>query len=151
MIQYCIDSLNQQTKTELSNQMNLIVREIENKFSNITDYISEDFNGFRNTINPVLESLVNQGWGDIYWEQVVKFQDRVSVEIEKRITLILDDRVKLAIKAVAQAIAFYNDFLELQERYQQETPEQSEAEKAWINQQRRELEQVQQGIEAILY
>lgn len=48
------------------------------------------------------------------------------------------------------AIAFYNDFLERQERYQQETPEQREAEKAWIDQQRQQLEQVQRGIEAIL-
>jgi hypothetical protein len=52
--------------------------------------------------------------------------------------------------AIEQAIAFYNDFLERQERYQQETPEQRQAEKAWIDQQRRELEQVQHGIEAIL-
>jgi DNA-binding protein H-NS len=52
--------------------------------------------------------------------------------------------------AIEQAIAFYNDFLERQERYQQETPEQRQAEKAWIDQQRRELGQVQHGIEAIL-
>ena len=53
-------------------------------------------------------------------------------------------------EALEQAIAFYNDFLERQERYQQETPEQREAEKAWIDQQRQELERVHSGIEAIL-
>jgi len=58
--------------------------------------------------------------------------------------------LNLATKAITKAIAFYNYFLERQERYQQETAEQREAEKAWIDQQRRELERVQQGIEAIL-
>ena len=58
--------------------------------------------------------------------------------------------MELVNQALEEAIAFYNDFLERQERYQQETLEQREAEKAWIDQQRRELEQVQHGIEAIL-
>jgi hypothetical protein len=49
-----------------------------------------------------------------------------------------------------QNYSFYDDFLERQERYQQETPEQQEAEKAWILQQRQELEQLQKNIEAIL-
>jgi hypothetical protein len=70
--------------------------------------------------------------------------------MEKFITAIFDDRVKLATKALEQAIAFYNYFLERQERYQQETPEQREAEKAWIDQQRQELARVQNGMEAIL-
>lgn len=70
--------------------------------------------------------------------------------IDNIITSIFEDRVKLAIQSLEQAIAFYNDFLEQQERYQQETPEQREAEKAWIDQQRRELARVQNGIEAIL-
>jgi hypothetical protein len=71
-------------------------------------------------------------------------------KIWKFITAIFDDRVKLATEALEQAIAFYNDFLERQERYQQETAEQREAEKAWIDQQRQQLQQVQDGIEAIL-
>ncbi|HEY9779510.1 MAG TPA: hypothetical protein V6D09_05155 [Leptolyngbyaceae cyanobacterium] len=39
---------------------------------------------------------------------------------------------------------------EKQARYQQETPEQREAEKAWIDRQRQELDRVQKNIEAIL-
>jgi CRISPR/Cas system-associated endonuclease Cas1 len=80
----------------------------------------------------------------------LKFKYKVSSKIDKFITAIFDDRLELATKAIAQAIAFYNYFLERQERYQQETPEQREAEKAWIDQQRQELARVQNGIEAIL-
>jgi DNA-binding protein H-NS len=47
-------------------------------------------------------------------------------------------------------MTFYNELLEKQERYQQETPEQREAEKAWIEQQHQQIQQVRQGIEAIL-
>ncbi len=65
-------------------------------------------------------------------------------------SLLIDDRISLVIQALEAAIAFYNDFLELQARYRQETPEQRLAEKAWIEQQRQALEQVQQGIELIL-
>ncbi|HEY9710089.1 MAG TPA: hypothetical protein V6D48_17920, partial [Oculatellaceae cyanobacterium] len=75
---------------------------------------------------------------------------QVSSKLENIIKAIFDDRIKSGTQALEQAIAFYNYFLERQERYQQETPEQREAEKAWIDQQRRELERVQNGIEAIL-
>ncbi len=61
-----------------------------------------------------------------------------------------EHRVKLATEAIAKAIAFYNDFLEQQERYQQETPEQREAEKASIDQQHQELVRVRDRIEVIL-
>ncbi len=73
----------------------------------------------------------------------------VALKIDNFITAIFDDRVKLSTEAIAKAIAFYNDFLEQQERYQQETPEQREAEKAWIEQQRQELARIQGGIEVI--
>lgn len=104
----------------------------------------------KTTINPDLKALVDQGWGDIYWEDVVKFKDKVSLKIDKFITAIFDDGVKLAAEAIEKTITFYNDFLEQQERYQQETPEQHEAEKAWRNQHRQELARVQDAIEAIL-
>ena len=82
--------------------------------------------------------------------QVSKFKDDVIAKLEKIIISVLDERLELATKAIAQAIAFYNDFLEQQERYQQETLEQREAEKAWIYQQRQELAQMQDGILVIL-
>jgi len=83
-------------------------------------------------------------------EKFVNLKDEVDAISENTITLVLKEPVELVNQALEEAIAFYNDFLERQERYQQETLEQREAEKAWIDQQRWELEQVQHGIEAIL-
>ncbi len=149
-IYHYIALLEQQAKADLSTQMDLLVSEIKTKFGNPTAHLPDNLKGFTNTVSPALEALVNQGWSNIYWEQVVKFKDEVYAKIEDRIISIFDDKVKLVTQALARAIAFYNDFLERQERYQQETPEQRQAEKAWIDQQRRELARVQNGIEAIL-
>ena len=149
-IKSCISLFDNHTKTELNQKMNLKVNEIENKFQNPVSHIPSQSKGFKESTGSLLEALVNNSWGDISREEVVEFQKNVASKIDKFITTIFDDRVKLATQALEQAIAFYNDFLERQERYQQETPEQREAEKAWIDQQRHQLQQVQDGIEAIL-
>jgi hypothetical protein len=142
--------LDQQNEAHYSKQLDLIVSELQTKFSNPTEHLPNYLIEFKPAVSPDVKALVDQGWGDISWEDVVKFKGKVSLKTEKFITAIFDDRVELATKAITKAIAFYNDFLERQERYQQETLEQREAEKAWIDQQRWELEQVQHGIEAIL-
>ncbi len=148
-----LDSLNlldQQNKAHYSKQIDSIVSELENKFGNPTEYRPNYIVEFKTAVSPDVKALVEQGWGDISWKDVVKFKEKVYAKIEKFITAIFDDRVELTTKAITKAIVFYNDFLERQERYQQETPEQRKAEKAWIDQQRQQLEQVQHGIEAIL-
>lgn len=138
------------TKNILTHKIDSILSEIENRINSVTDPLPKEIKEFNNAIVLDLAALVNNGWGDIYWEDVVKFKNKVYIKIDDLIHSIFDDRVKLATQALEQAIAFYNDFLERQERYQQETAEQREAEKAWIDRQRQQLQQVQNGIEAIL-
>jgi type III secretory pathway component EscR len=87
--------------------------------------------------------------GNIYWEEVVNFKEQVINKAQERIALILDDKIALAKQTLEEGIAFYNDFLEKQARYQQETLEQRLSEKAWIEQQRQLLTRVQTEIEAI--
>lgn len=162
-IQNCISFLDQSNKSIFNAQFNQIVSEVETKFSSPLDYITFKNQKLTNAVTPALDTLISQGFLipglkgsikqgilSINWQQFAQFGTQVVSAIENIISAIFDDRVKLATQALEQAIAFYNDFLERQERYQQETPEQREAEKAWIDQQRRELEQVQNGIEAIL-
>ncbi len=104
------------------------------------------------TVNPSLEAIENQRWkvGNIYWEQVVKFKNDVSSASDSLITSFYDDRIKLSSQALAQAIAFYNNLLERQQRYQQETLKQRAIEKSWLDWQHQKLTQVQSGIEKIL-
>lgn len=150
LLQYYVSLLDQRKKAELSKQIDLISSEIQTKFGNLLEHLPKYTSVFKTTVEPDLKALVEQGWGDIIWEDVVNFKDKVASNIEKFITAIFNYRVKLVTEAIAKAIAFYNDFLEQQKRYQQETPEQREAEKAWIDQQRQELARVQDGIEVIL-
>jgi uncharacterized tellurite resistance protein B-like protein len=150
LIEHYLKLLDQQTKTELSHQINLNFSEIKTKFCNPTEHPPSNGKNFMVAVSSPLGALVNKGWGDIYWEEVVKFKNEVTSIIDDIVNVIFDDRVKLASEAVAKTISFYDDFLERQERYQQETPEQRQAEKAWISQKRQELEQVQKNIEAIL-
>jgi predicted Zn-dependent protease with MMP-like domain len=138
------------TKNILTHEIDYLLSKMEKIFNSAIDHLPNETKEFNNAIVLDLAALVNNGWGDIYWEDVVKFKNKVYIKIDDLIHSIFDDRVKLATEALEQAIAFYNDFLERQERYQQETPEQREAEKAWIDRQRQQLQQVQNGIEAIL-
>jgi hypothetical protein len=150
LIENCLQLLDQQTEKELINHLHSIVSELKTKFCNPKEHPPSNAKNFTMAVSSPLGALVNKGWGDIYWEEVVKFKNEINSIIDDIVNVIFDDRVKLATQAVAKVISFYDDFLERQERYQQETPEQREAEKAWISQQRQELEQMQKNIEAVL-
>ncbi|WP_089127250.1 hypothetical protein [Tolypothrix sp. NIES-4075] len=145
-----INMLIKPKKMMLKKQINLRNIELRNKFINPIEHLPKYHLGLRNSVSPYLKALVELRLGDINREDVVKFQNNVSVKIENFIAAIFNDRIKLAIEAMTKAIAFYNDFLEQQQRYQQETPQQREAEKVWIYQQRQELAQMLGGIEVIL-
>jgi hypothetical protein len=143
-IKHYISLLDSQSRDNLNNQVHLKTTNVESNFSNQLNLSLSD------KIFNMLVTLASQKLFALELEQVVKFKDEVDAIIENTIDSVFKERVELATQALEQAIAFYNDFLERQERYQQETPEQREAEKAWIDQQRQQLEQVQNGIEAIL-
>jgi uncharacterized tellurite resistance protein B-like protein len=150
LIERCLNFLDQQTRTELSSQIHLEFTGIKTRFCNPTEYPPINGKNFTVAVSSNLGTLVNKGWGDISWEDVVKLKSQVAATINDIVISIFDDRVRLATQALAKAISFYDDFLERQDRYQQETPEQREAEKAWISQQRQEFERLQKNIEAIL-
>jgi hypothetical protein len=144
LIKHYISLLDTQLRTGLNNQFDLITSNIESMFGNQLNLSLYD-----QLFNLVI-SLSGQNLFVLEQEQVIKFKEQVDSIIENKINAVFKERVELVTEALEQAIAFYNDFLERQERYQQETPEQREAEKAWIDRQRQQLEQVQRGIEAIL-
>jgi uncharacterized tellurite resistance protein B-like protein len=84
------------------------------------------------------------------WEKFTQSKDKFLEKIKEIVVLIIDNRVETVTKIAEQAVSLYEELLGKQERYQQETLEQQEAEKAWILQQRQELEQMQKNIEAVL-
>jgi hypothetical protein len=83
-----------------------------------------------------------------------KFNESTESEISGRISQVIDSafshRVEAADTGIKQIILSCENLLKQQEKAHQETLEQREVEKAWLAQKRQELEQVQNGIEAIL-
>lgn len=150
-IQYYVSFLPQQSKADSETKINIIISNIAKLFSDSINNSLETVKKYDDFVNNAVRIFEKQNWGTITLQEFTKFSEKqVIPEIENIINSVFDDRVKLATQAFEQAVAFYNDFLERQARYQQETPEQRQAQKAWINKQRQELVRVQYGIEAIL-
>jgi hypothetical protein len=151
IVKHFVNLLDQQSKNSLTPKVNKRVSEINAKFSHPSEYLPGNIKGLPNSVNPALEAFLKQNSWSISSEQFAKFsEEQVSSKVKNIIKAIFDDRIKSGTQALEQAIAFYNYFLERQNRYQQETPEIRQAEKAWIDKQRQQLVQVQRGLEAIL-
>lgn len=148
LILECLKLLDWKSQTTLSKKLELILSEIEARLGKVKNNTNEIIPAFRDNVKV---NLVNwEKWGDIPWHEVVIFRNKVGSKIKNDISSYFDRQVKFATQAIDEAIAFYSDFLAKQERYQQETPEQREAEKVWIKHQREELQRVKQGLEEIL-
>ena len=83
-------------------------------------------------------------------DKFVEAKPQLMEKISETISLVFESRVEAATKVIEQAISLCENLLEQQEKIHKETLEQRDAEKAWLSQQRQELEQVQKNIEAIL-
>lgn len=82
-----------------------------------------------------------------------KFEEsnnKINERLDEIVASAFNSRLEVADEAIKQIISSYENLLEQQEKAHRETQEQREADKAWISQQRQELEQVQKNIEAIL-
>ena len=116
---------------------------IENQSINlIQEWIKPTWDSFSNNFNNIF-ALIKR-------EQFDNFVDNVNNLIVENMAVGFTNWFKSTLSTTTEIIIFYNDFLEKQNRYEQETKEQQEAEKDWIDQQRRKLDQVQKQINVIL-
>ena len=149
----CRRFLDKKSSSETRININLMLNEIEANFRSLIVHSSgksRNLLEFEQPFRIALQDLVNHGCQDISWKQLCRFKKAIYAKIVEVVTTVIDNRVEFAIKSIGKAILFYTDFLERQDRYQQETPQQRAAEKAWIDQQRQQLEQVYSNLEAIL-
>jgi hypothetical protein len=137
-----------------------------NRFDYFTKIINEKFCGMLNTLGGtfeeqcIIQTLYNQAipiltswqkrFGTISWNEVADFQKEILKHTQQRVKSILDDRLEFAIKTIEESIDFYNVFLKLQNKYQQETPEKRLIEKAWIDNQYQLLSEIQEEILKII-
>ncbi|MEK0195509.1 dynamin family protein, partial [Microcoleus anatoxicus] len=71
-------------------------------------------------------------------------------KIQERIIAVFEDRVETSSGVMSKAIALWENLLEQQEKRDRQNQKEYEAQKVWLADKRRELEQVQNQIEAIL-
>lgn len=107
-------------------------------------------NSYYSPFGSGLDDFINSGLIVITWPQFYDFAKKVKAHIKESVSSRFNNNFKLSLEIIEQAINFYTSFLELQNRYQQETPEQREAEKKWIEEQRQKLETVQSEITRFL-
>ncbi len=146
ILYYHVDLLDDESTSTINNKIEKFLNDLESQFTERGENLF-----LPGVIFNTIEILVNKNRFAVERTNVMVFQEIVLEIIEKQISSIFTNKLNLATQALEQAIAFYNDFLERQERYQQETPEQRATEKAWIDQQRQQLEQVQHGLDAVLH
>lgn len=149
-IQKCVEQFDIKTKSILLNNLQTSNKQLISSFVNAISPPNYFAKGFQETLNIPIETLVQKSMMGVSFEQFEECIYEVLTTIEKNLQAAIDNRINLAIKLVEESVLFCNTFLDKQTRYRQETPEQREAEKAWIDQQRRQLAQVQQGTETIL-
>ncbi|KAM3112906.1 hypothetical protein [Phormidesmis sp. 146-33] len=145
-----VDLFDPKLKFQLTKRKEDILTEVEDGFDRHLDTLSDSHTvNLSQGLHYKIEEW-RQRFGDISWEEVAKFRDEGLTKIEQRVEMVISDRLAMLQKVVKWALTFYNYFLNIQKRYQQETPEQRAAEKAWIDQQRQQLKQLLASIELSL-
>jgi len=150
-IEFCIECFDLNSQLRFRERLQSIGGEIISKFTEPLKYLPESYaNTFRETLKSPVETLVHKSKMGI---SLIDFEEPCNVIesiMDNLILEVFEERVKLAIHTIEKAIMFYNNFLEKQARYQQETAEQRATEKDWMEYQRQQLRQVQQSIDLIL-
>ena len=144
-LQSIIDLLNFKERVNISAKISAYSN--QNKYYLITEVSSDLLSRW---IKPTWDVFLKEAFMVIRKEQFDNFVNNVNNVIVENMAAGFTDWFKSTLSTTTEIIIFYNDFLEKQNRYEQETSEQREAEKDWIEQQRRKLDQVQKQIDVIL-
>lgn len=150
-IEFCIECFDLNNQLRFRERLQSIGGEIISKFTEPLKYLPESYaNTFKETLKSPVETLVHKskmGISLIDFEESCKVIESI---MDNLILEVFEERVKLAIHTIEKAIMFYNNFLEKQARYQQETAEQRATEKDWMEYQRQQLREVEQYIESVI-
>jgi hypothetical protein len=97
----------------------------------------------------MIEKWRTQG-GYIELTDIDSFKEGLKKDLDYRINTLFSQRQDFIENLINKDLSFYNDLLEKQNRYRQETPEQRLAEKAWIDGQKRSLLEIQAKLDEII-
>ena len=88
---------------------------------------------------------------ELGFEKFDESSQSILDKIQERIIAVFEERVEISSGMMSKAIALWENLLEQQEKRDLQNQAECEAQKVWLADKRRELEQVQNQIEAILH
>lgn len=97
-----------------------------------------------------IEKWKNRIVGEITLEEVSDFKKWLNISSSERMTILFDDRINFVKNFLEQVILFYNNLLEKQNNYKEESNYQKIAEKEWIEKQKKELKVIQNNCKKII-
>ncbi|HLO86431.1 MAG TPA: dynamin family protein [Nostocaceae cyanobacterium] len=90
-----------------------------------------------------LKDDIKQKVFDIGFKKFNESKSKIHEKLQEIINTVFDSRVESASKVISQAISLYENLLEQEEKAHQATLEEKETQKAWIEQKRQALTQIQ--------
>ncbi|MEG4572189.1 dynamin family protein [Microcoleus sp. N3A4] len=97
-----------------------------------------------------IHNQIKQKVCELGFQKFKESKKSIYKKIQERIKAVFDERYETASGAIAQAMSLWENLLEQQEKRDRQNQAECEVQKVWLADKRRELEQVQNQIEAIL-
>ncbi|BAY61552.1 dynamin family protein [Calothrix brevissima NIES-22] len=98
----------------------------------------------------IIEDSVREKVFQLGCEQFVNSLDSIFENLDNMIISVFNERIEIAAKKIEQAISFYENLLEQQEKFHQQTVEDHHADKVIIDQKYQEFEQINHKIKSII-
>lgn len=96
------------------------------------------------------QTSISQKVFDKVWEKFNQSQEKLIEKISDVIEMAIIQRVQSVSELAHKTILLYENFLEIQEQFQQRTPEQREQEMLWIEQKNKHIDELQTQIRVVL-
>lgn len=97
-----------------------------------------------------VKAQIKQKVCELGFEKFDESSQSILDKIDERIIAVFEERVETSSGAMSKAMSLWENLLEQQEKRDRQTQAECEAQKVWLADKRRELEQVKSQIEAIL-
>lgn len=142
-----ISLLDSATKEKVRQKKNALL-------ARIYDYCSEGINtktnDYKTKLKSYIDDLNKKSLMGVSLENFQKFKVNIASSISDFINNIFDELNNRLIDVIEEGIKFYNNLLEKQKSYEEETEEKRNSEKQWLDSQKQELEMTQDNINNIL-
>ncbi len=106
--------------------------------------------GFSFLDGDAVKDQIKQKVVELGFEKFAESAESIFEKVQERVIAVFNDRTEANSDAMSKAIALWENLLEQEEMRDRQNQAECEAEKVWLADKRRELEQVQSQIEAIL-